>query len=43
MSRGAIQQRIPADSRWLQIASAVALSLFEWLIKTFDATATPTW
>jgi hypothetical protein len=34
---------MPADSRWLQIASAVALSLLEWLIKTFDDTATTTW
>jgi hypothetical protein len=36
---GAIQHRMPADSKWLHIASAVSLSLLEWLIKTFDATA----
>jgi hypothetical protein len=34
MSRGAIQHGIPADSSWLQIASAIDLSLLEWLIKT---------
>src|SRR5260221_6701653 len=34
--RGAIQQLIPADSRWAQIASAVARSLLEWLMKTID-------
>ena len=34
ISRGAIQQLIPADSRWAQIASAVARSLLEWLMKT---------
>jgi hypothetical protein len=34
MSRGAIQQRIPADSSRLQTASAVSLSLLEWLMKT---------
>jgi hypothetical protein len=34
MSRGAIQHGIPADSNWLQIASAIDLSLLEWLIKT---------
>src|ERR1700704_1444486 len=34
MSRGAIQHGIPADSSWMQIASAIELSLLEWLIKT---------
>src|ERR1700737_3696442 len=37
MSRGAIQHLIPADSSCWQIASAVALSLLEWLIKTFNS------
>src|ERR1700730_8152569 len=37
MSRGAIQHRIPADSSWLQIASAIDLSLLEWLIKTLGS------
>src|SRR6201997_2066780 len=36
ISRGAIQQLIPADSRWAQIASAVSRSLLEWLMKTID-------
>jgi hypothetical protein len=36
MSRGAIQQLIPSDSRRWQIASAIDLSSLEWLIKTFD-------
>jgi hypothetical protein len=34
MSRGAIQQGTPADSRWWQTASAISPSLLEWLIKT---------
>jgi hypothetical protein len=37
MLRGAIQHRIPVDSSWLQIASAIDLSLLEWLIKTLGS------
>jgi hypothetical protein len=36
MSRGAIQQLIPSDSRRWQIPSAIDLSSLEWLIKTSD-------
>jgi hypothetical protein len=38
MSRGAIQHCTPADSRCWQIASAIILSLLEWLMNTFAAT-----
>src|SRR5262249_17940467 len=41
ISRGAIQHLIPADSRWAQIASAVARSLLEWLMKTIDGMVPP--
>src|SRR5215469_12283349 len=41
ISRGAIQQLIPADSRWAQIASAVSRSLLEWLMKTIDGMLPP--
>ncbi len=34
MLRGAIQQRTPLPSRKAQIASAVDLSVEEWLMKT---------
>jgi hypothetical protein len=43
MSRDAIQQFTPQDSKWWQIASAVALSLLEWLINTFAAGAESLW
>src|SRR6516164_2922702 len=41
ISRGAIQHLIPADSRCAQIASAVARSLLEWLMKTTDGMLPP--
>jgi hypothetical protein len=34
MSRGAIQQRSPADSNAAHVASAIGLSREEWLMKT---------
>src|ERR1700751_1032409 len=41
ISRGAIQQLSPADSRWAQIASAVGRSFIEWVVKNIDGMVPP--